>query len=46
MKKKLFNGTAAKIFLAINCLIFAIIFWILVKLVDGGELPFISSIFC
>ena len=46
MKKKLFSGRAGKIFLGFNCLIFAIIFWLLVKLVDGGALPFISSIFC
>ena len=45
MKKKSFGSRARKILLAFNCLILAILFWFAVKLVEIGEIPFISFIF-
>lgn len=45
MKKKLFTGRGGKIMLAFNCLILAILFWLVVKYLDIGELPTISSLF-
>lgn len=45
MKKKTLGSRAQKILLAINCLILAIIFWFVVKLIQIDELPLISLIF-
>lgn len=45
MKKKLFSSKAGKFFLAVNCLILAILFWFVVKYIQIGELPIISFIF-
>lgn len=39
MKNKLFSGIGGKIFLLINCLILAIIFWIVVEYGLGDGLP-------
>ena len=45
MKKNTLSSKAKKILLAINCLILAIIFWFVVKLIQIDELPLISLIF-
>lgn len=45
MKKKLFTGRGGKILLAFNCLVLAILFWLVVRYMEIGELPTISSLF-
>ena len=39
MKNNFFEGTGGKILLAINCLLLAIIFWIVVECSIVDELP-------